>query len=180
VGVAEALGLPSSGRLPLRPYNAAIYVPGTDSTGTPISTRANIDSRVPFLPGVYGPGGLYLDNFGRSNYHDMIIQMRKRFSHGFQFDTSYVMSKSLDSSSTTTLGGCLTDPYNPNHDYGRSSWDRRHAYVFSGVWNPQFYRGRHGVARRILGGWNVSSITTIQSGARAEATISHIGSSKFR
>jgi hypothetical protein len=151
--------------LAFRPYNAAIFVPGVGTNGTPLSTRANINARVPFLPGIYGPSGLYLDNFARSNYNGMVLQLRKRFSQGFQFDTSYVLSKSLDSSSTTTLGGCLTDPYNPNHDYGRSSWDRRHAYVFSGMWNPQFYRGSQGAVSRILGGWSLSSITTVQSGA---------------
>jgi hypothetical protein len=159
------IGKEGNNLLAFRPYNAAIYVPGVGPAGTPLSTRANINSRVPFLPGVYGPSGLYLDNFGRSNYHGMVLQLRKRFTQGFQFDTSYVLSKSLDSSSTTTLGGCLTDPYNPDHDYGPSSWDRRHAYVFSGMWNPQFYRGQHGVGSRILGGWSLSSITTIQSGA---------------
>jgi hypothetical protein len=159
------IGKKGSNLLAFRPYNAAIYVPGVNSAGAPISTRANINSRVPFLPGVYGPSGLFLDNFARSNYNSLMIQLRKRFSNGFQFDTSYVLSKSLDSSSTTTLGGCLTDPYNPDHDYGLSSWDRRHAYVFSGMWNPDFYRGRHGVLSRLLGGWNLSSITTVQSGA---------------
>jgi hypothetical protein len=91
--------------------------------------------------------------------------LTKRFSKGIQFDASYVLSKSLDSSSTYTLGGSLTDPFNPEHDYGRSSWDRRHAFVVSGVWSLPFYKSQPSVAGRVLGGWNLSWITTIYSGA---------------
>jgi hypothetical protein len=33
------------------------------------------------------------------------------------------------------------------------------------MWNPEFYRGTKGGLSRILGGWSLSSITTVQSGA---------------
>jgi hypothetical protein len=96
--------------------------------------------------------------------------LRKRFSRGLQFNTSYVLAKSLDSSSTTTLGGGLTDPYRPDHDYGRSSWDRKHAYIFSGLWNVPGFNSQQGVAGRILGGWALTAITTIQSGTALSFT----------
>jgi hypothetical protein len=150
--------------LAFRPFNGGIYIPGTDANGDALSTRNNPDDRVGFLPGIYGTGGLFLDNAFRSNYHSMQVQLQKRFSKGFQFDTSYVLSKSLDSSSTYALGGGLTDPFNPEHDYGRSSWDRRHAFVVSGVWSPPIYQSQSGAVGRILGGWNLSWITTIYSG----------------
>jgi hypothetical protein len=150
--------------LAFRPFNGGRYIPGTDADGNPLSTRTNPDDRVGFLPGIYGTGGLFLDNAFRSNYHSMQVQLQKRFSKGFQFDTSYVLSKSLDSSSTYALGGGLTDPFNPEHDYGRSSWDRRHAFVVSGVWSPPIYQSQSGAVGRILGGWNLSWITTIYSG----------------
>ncbi len=151
--------------LAFRPFNSAHFIPGTDAEGRPLSTRANINERVPFLPGVYNAAGYYLDNVFRNNYHSFQIELKKRFAHGFQFETSYVLSKSLDNSSTATLGGDLTDPYRPDHDYGRSDWDRRHAYVVSGVWNLPFFSGRSGVAASLLGGWTLSGITSIYSGA---------------
>lgn len=156
------VGKKGANLLAFRPFNGGVFIPGTDAAGNPLSTRANSRDRVGFLPGIYGANGYYLDNFGRSNYHSMQIRLKKRFSEGFQFDTSYVLSKSLDSSSTHTLGGGLTDPFNPEHDYGRSSWDRRHAFVMSGVWTP--YQSQQGAVGRILGGWNLSWITTIYSG----------------
>ena len=122
------IGKKGSNLLASRPFNSAIFTPGTDANGKPLSTRGNQDDRVPFLPGVYGSDGLYLDNPFRSNYHSVQIELKKRFSRGLQFNTSYTLAKSLDNSSTTNLGGCLTDPFRVDHDYGRSSWDRRHAY----------------------------------------------------
>ena len=35
--------------------NPAIYVPGNDAQGRPLSTEGNAESRVPFAPGIYGP-----------------------------------------------------------------------------------------------------------------------------
>jgi hypothetical protein len=150
--------------LAFRPFNAALFIPGTNAQGQPLSTRANINQRVPFLPGVYNAAGYFLDNAFRNNYHALQLELKKRFSHGFQFETSYVLSKSLDNSSTHTLGGSLTDPYRPDHDYGRSTWDRRHAYVVSGVWAPPIFTGQRGVAGALLGGWTLTGITTIYSG----------------
>jgi hypothetical protein len=148
-----------------RPFNAAILIPGTDANGNPLSTRANINNRVPFLPGIYGPSGLYVDNYGRTNYHSAQVQLKKRFSSGFQFDTSYVLAKALDNmNDSIALGVNLPDPYNPEHNYGRVGWDYRHAFVFSGVWSPPVYESQRGALGRLLGGWTLSGIATVRSG----------------
>jgi hypothetical protein len=164
------IGKKGQNLLAFRPFNAAIFRPGTDARGNALSTRANIPQRVPFLPGIYDAGGLYLDNVFRSNYHSFQVELKKRFSGGVQFSASYTLSKSLDNSSTTTLGGGLTDPYRPGHDYGRSDWDRRHAAIFSGVWALPFLPSSASLAGKILGGWTLSNITTIYSGAPVSVT----------
>ena len=110
-----------------RPFNAAPFIPGNNAQGQPISTEANAESRAPFLPGIYGTRGIYLDNSFTSAYHSVQIEVNKRFSGGLQFNSSYTLGKSLDSSSTTNLGGCLANPFDVRDDRGRSSWDRRHA-----------------------------------------------------
>jgi hypothetical protein len=152
-----------------RPFNAALYIPGNDSQGRPLSTDANAGSRVPFLPGTYGAEGLFLDNSFTSAYHSGQIELNKRFSRGLQFNTSYVLSKSIDSSSTTTLGACLANPFNVRDDRGRSSWDRRHAFLLSGVWSPPIYDAPAGLLGRLLGGWTLSGYSSIQSGTPVTA-----------
>ena len=148
-----------------RPFNAAPFIPGTDAQGRPLSTETNAESRAPFLPGTYGTEGIYLDNSFTSAYHSMQIEVDKRFSRGFQFNTSYTLGKSIDSSSTTNLGACLSNPFDVRADRGRSDYDRRHAFVFSGIWNLPIYPSERGLFGRLLGGWSVSGISLVQSGA---------------
>ena len=140
-----------------RPFNAAPFVPGA-------STEGNAVQRVPFQPGVYGAEGLYLDNAFTSAYHSFQAELNKRFSKGFQFNSSYVLSKSLDSSSAFTLGGCVANPFGIRDGRGRSDWDRLHNVVISGVWTPPVYQQQKGFLGRLLGGWNLSGISNIQSG----------------
>jgi hypothetical protein len=161
---AAYIGKAGTKLIAFRPFNAAIYIPGNDAQGRPRSTEANAESRVPFLPGIYGPAGIYLDNSFTSAYHSAQVELSKRFSRGLQFNTSYVVGKSIDSSSTTTLGACLANPFDVRADRGRSDWDRRHAFVFSGVWSPALFESRPGVGR-VLGGWTLSGFSTVQSGA---------------
>src|SRR5262249_23258571 len=139
--------------------------PGTDANGQPRSTAGNANQRVPFLPGIYGPSGAYLDNPFTSAYHSLQLTLNRKFSKGLQFNSSYTLAKSLDSSSTDNLGGCLLDPFKPRHDKGGWDGDRRHAVVFSGLWTPPVYSKQQGFGGRVLGGWNLTGIETIQSGA---------------
>ena len=148
-----------------RPFNAAPFIPGTNAQGQPNSTEANAGSRAPFLPGVYGTEGIFLDNSFTSAYHGMQLEVNRRFAKGFQFNTSYTLAKSLDSSSTTSLGGCLANPFDLRSERGRSDFDRRHAFVLSGVFSPNVHADQKGFLGRILGGWTASGFETIQSGA---------------
>jgi hypothetical protein len=148
-----------------RQWNAAVFIPGTDANGNPLSTRANIEQRAPFLPGIYAPGGQILDDVAISNFHSVQIQLKKRFSKGFQFDTFYVLSKSLDHTSSYTGGTGFTDPNRPDHNYGRSDFDRRHAVTFTGLWMPPMFASSRSLAGRVLGGWTLSAITTLYSGS---------------
>lgn len=151
--------------LAYRPFNAAIFVPGNDAQGRPLSTEANAESRVPFAPGVYGPQGYYLDNPFTSSYHSAQFEVNKRFAQGLQLAANYSLAKALDSSSTISLGGCVANPYDIRASKGRADFDRTHSLVASGIYSPQMYREQKGALGRVLGGWSLSSILTLQSGA---------------
>src|SRR2546422_10611708 len=89
--------------------------------------------------------------------------MTKRFSRGLSIQGAYTLSKSIDTSSTITLGATVANPFNLRDERGRSSWDRRHAVVASWLWTPPVHLS-NAVANRLLGGWTLTGITTIQSG----------------
>jgi hypothetical protein len=146
----------------LRTYNPARFV-NSPLTGAPPSDQ-NINERVIFEPGILSPAGYLLGNDFRSWYHSLQVQANKRFSKGLSVLAAYTLSKSIDTSSTDNLGGTVANPFNLRDERGRSNWDRRHAFVASWLYTPPIRFSSH-IANTMLGGWTLSGIHTIQSGA---------------
>jgi hypothetical protein len=146
----------------LRPYNPARYI-NSPRTGLPPSAQ-NINERVIFEPGILGPQGFMLGNDFRSWYHSFQVQVNKRFSKGLSALGSYTLAKSIDTNSTTNLGATVANPFNLKDERGRSSWDRRHAVSVSWLWSPPV-RFSSGIMNGLAGGWTISGIHILQSGA---------------
>lgn len=146
----------------LRTYNPARFV-NSPVTGAPPSDQ-NINERVIFEPGILSPAGYLLGNDFRSWYHSLQVQANKRFSQGLSVLAAYTLSKSIDTSSTDNLGGTVANPFNLRDERGRSDWDRRHAFVASWLYTPPI-RFSSNFANSVLGGWTLSGIHSIQSGA---------------
>ena len=145
----------------LRTYNPAQFI-NSLVDGSPPSDQ-NYYDRVIFEPGILSPNGYLLGNDFRSWYHSFQIQANKRFSHGVSILSSYTLSKSIDSSSTDNLGATVSNPFDLKQERGRSDWDRRHAFAASWLWTPPL-KFSSPIANRILGGWTLTGIHTIQSG----------------
>jgi hypothetical protein len=145
----------------LRPINPAAFV-NSPVTGAAPSAQ-NVNDRVLYEPGILGPQIYSLGNDFRSTYHSWQSQVTKRMSHGFTVLASYTLAKSIDSSSTNNLGATVSDPFDLSTERGRSSWDRRHAFVASWLWNLPVHFASKPV-ESILGGWTLTGITTLQSG----------------
>jgi hypothetical protein len=137
-----------------RPWNVAIYTPG--------ATAANSGQRAPFLPGIYGTGGIVLSNAYNSNYNGGELKVNKRFSNGFSVLGSYTYGKAIDDNSTITLGGCAANPYDLRADRGRAQYDARHVMAISWLWTP--LTPKPGIIGRVLGGWNLSGIHRYRTG----------------
>jgi len=114
-----------------------------------------------------------VDNGGTGNYNSLGTKLTKRYSGGLTAIVSYTWSKSLDTStSIRTLGGDTLFPQNSYCracDYGRSTHDVRHRLVASPIWDLPFGKGRkfnieNSVANALAGGWQMSSIFTLQTG----------------
>ncbi len=104
----------------------------------------------------------YRSNDYSSNYHGMQVIVRKAFSSGLQFDTSYTWSKALDTMSDIFMGRnspTVTDTMNPNYDYGPADFDMRHRFVATLVYELPFLK-----KNQWLGGWSVNTALVWQSG----------------
>ncbi len=140
--------------------NPAIYTPGNNANGTPISTEANEQSRRMY-PG-YGSVSV-VDSSINSNYNGLQLTVEKRFSSGLSLLTNYTWSKDLDDFAPLGSYYGPTDPFNRHFDYGPSDDDVRHVFKLSGTYQlPHF--GVNEFAGKLVNGWQVSSIVTWQGG----------------
>ena len=137
-----------------RNLNQFIYPNGTAQRLFP-----TLSTTSPIRPGS-GLGNIpYIDSISLANYNALWFTVRKSISHGFELNSTYTWSKSMDLNSLGSQGTyTLQNNFNPKGDYGLSDFDARNHFVFSGIWNLPF----HG--NRLADGWLMANITQLQSG----------------
>jgi hypothetical protein len=165
-GGANATG-PNVPCLPVKTPTAChiIGAPG----GTPITLTGLRFYSSPFCNPLSGAGcpstppiiGIFAeDTVAKSNYNSLQALFEKRFSHGLQFQASYTWSKTMDNASSFEDA---LNPFNFNATYGLSKYDARNRFVFNFVWDlpaPKY----SGFKGKLLDGWEMSGIETLQSG----------------
>jgi hypothetical protein len=108
-----------------------------------------------------------------SNYDAVSVILRKRMSHGLQVDAHYTWSKTRDMATHSNGGGAVMDNYDIWRDYGPANWDVPHRFVASYIYDiPFFKESSQPLLRYVVAGWQVSGVTTIQSGTPVNVTIS--------
>jgi Carboxypeptidase regulatory-like domain len=120
-----------------------------------------------------------------SNYHAATVTLRKRPSHGLQFDLNYTFSKSLDQVGTVqNNAGTYATSFNPNFQYGPSLFDRTH--VFNAIFNYDLPAGGshkfsfgNSIANKVIGGWYVSGVFRATSGPPLTVTDGDLGGGFF-
>jgi hypothetical protein len=101
---------------------------------------------------------------GNSVYHAANFELKKRFSHNFQFLASYTWSHSIDDSSDLQTLLLPQDATNFRAERADSLFDQRHRFVFSGVLAaPGAWRGAEGL-HGLLADFVVAPIFEISSG----------------
>ena len=141
--------------------------------GVTANTVANIQKRVPYL-------GFSASNFndiysnGQSWYNALQASLEKRLSHGVQFLASYTFARSLSTISNAVSGGNggmpIGDQNRPSQTYGPDSFIRDQRFVFSGIYTLPSLQNQRAFVKTVLGGWNLGSVVTIQSGQRLTLT----------
>ena len=131
---------------------------------------ATISSRVPYPTfGVIS----YVTDANKGHYNAFSIKATRRYGDGLSLNTSYTLAKSIDNSSGTRTQGFDTlfpqDSRCMECETGPSSFDVRHRWVMGAVYELPFGKGKpvnidNGVLDGVLGGWQLSTNTTVQSG----------------
>jgi hypothetical protein len=134
--------------------NYPVYGPG--------ATAANVNARRPYQPGTIGSARV-LESIFASDYHGLQLSAEKRGAH-FSAKAYYTFSKALED--IDYQGGGLPAVQNslrPELERARTSFDRTHVFVVSGVWRTDYVK-ESGLKKALLNGWTLSAIVSLQSG----------------
>ncbi len=126
--------------------------------------NTNCDLTSPSLTGCIPFGDMDANySNGTSNYNGLTANLRKRFSKHYEFLASYTWSHAIDDS--TDLQSTLTpqDSYFPSADRSTSTFDQRHRFVFSGVYQSG-HTGGDGLAGKLLSNWTFAPLIEFSSG----------------
>lgn len=95
---------------------------------------------------------------GDSWHRALVVEVKKRWSHGLQLQSSYTWSKSEDTtqnstffSDSTTASTSAMPEFIPNYNRGLSDFNAEHTFVANFVWEP-------------IPSWRVSGIVRMRSG----------------
>ncbi|HET7184978.1 MAG TPA: TonB-dependent receptor [Terriglobales bacterium] len=111
-----------------------------------------------------------------SNYNSLQVQFQQRLTGNSLIVANYTWSRNLGTASNDFRAPQNT--YNILGDYGPMDIDRTHIFTASYVYDLPFFRTQQGVVGHALGGWELSGIVYVNSGAHLTATAS--GSSNDR
>ena len=105
-----------------------------------------------------------------ANYNSLQVSLNHRTRRDLTLGIAYTWSKNLSDQYNDrpngNLGGgnATTYTYNPKLDYGPSGLNEPQIFIANFVYKEPFFREQHGIAGHALGGWEISGITTFNSG----------------
>ena len=104
-----------------------------------------------------------MESDATSTYHSFQFQLNQRFSRDIRFTTAYTWSHAIDEVSDlfalAGARGVVQNTFNRRAERADANFDVRHRFVYSAIWDIPVFR-----ENRILGGWRVASIGSVQTG----------------
>jgi hypothetical protein len=130
------------------PYITSVNVVAGANTladGRPVYSTARLDPRFDFIRQV--------ESKGRSRYNALTLGLNQRLTEGLLFNAFYTLAKAEDNA---PIGGDyvvgsidrpgLSDPSNPERDFGYTAWNQTHTFVLTTVYSPKFAGDGFGAA----------------------------------
>ncbi|MDP1568717.1 MAG: TonB-dependent receptor [Vicinamibacterales bacterium] len=109
---------------------------------------------------------------GDSWYRAFIVELRRRFTDGLMFQSSYTWSKSEDTTQASTFFSDATNgttsafpEFIAGYNKGLSDFHAEHNWVVSVSWDVPFARALTGAAGAVLDGWRLSGIMNMRTGS---------------
>jgi hypothetical protein len=160
------------------PFHLNLDVAYVGSHG--VDTGASVNLNPGLILGLGSAGQPYFQLFGRSvaetqyyqgfssSFNSLQVKFDRRFSRGLTMTTAFTWQKAMDFQSGDN-GGLARWYINPKRNYARADFDRTLNYVQSYVYRLPFGKGErlvsHGPVAAIVGGWQLTGILTLRTGA---------------
>ena len=165
------------------PSQVVLSVAYVGNRGVHIPLDYNLNSTTdPAFIGKGSAGQPYFQNYGitsavdlrywqtASSYNSLQISARRRFTVGLNLTTAYTYGRALgfggENGENAPSAGYYVDF---RRNYARTDFDRTHIFTQSVVYDLPFGRDRKffktGALNQILGGWRISGVVTLLSGA---------------
>lgn len=159
------------------------YIPGVNGapgTGPAVNLAlatgcpgTNGTALADFFRPYQGLGGIQrLEQSSSSIYHALQASVRRSVG-ALQLTLSYTLSHGIDDSSTARDGRVI-DTYNLPASRANSNYDQRHLFNFAYVYDLPFFK-KPGMSKTLLGGWQLSGITTFQTGSPLSVSNGQVG-----
>ena len=113
-----------------------------------------------------------MEHSAQNTYNAGYVRVERRFDKGFSLLSSYTLAKTLDDygNLNDNTGFWAQNAYDKKGEKGRSQFHAKHRWTIAYIWEAPLGRGKrfhsdmHPVLDGIIGGWQISGITTFQSG----------------
>jgi hypothetical protein len=116
------------------------------------------------------------ENEATSHYNSLQVDLHATIRRDLEAQFGYTLSRSIDPLLAGNSGGDLGNVSNPyvgwRYDVGPSTFDRTHIAFVNFVYQIPFMRSSSNhFAKGVLGGWDLSGIITMESGAPIDVTL---------
>ena len=144
-----------------------------NATPVTVNTTENTPARVSYLG--YSPAGLTAtDTVGDAHYNSLQAELRHNFSNGMLLQASYTWSRNntnvnsaepglLDVGQTDFGTSGSNNPLDFAQQYGPYSGERTQRLIVSYSYDLP-WKSTEGISGKVLSGWTVSGVTTLQNG----------------
>ncbi len=143
-----------------------------------VPTPTLLPDGTPFYPaGLSRPNANYSaielkSSDGDSWYRALVLEIRKRWSNGFQLQSSYTWSKAEDttqnatffSDSTTSTVSAMPE-FIADYNKGLSDYHANHNWVLNAIWQVPNAVSSGGLAAALVNDWQVATIIRMRSGS---------------
>jgi hypothetical protein len=140
------------------------------------AARSTVPEGAPYIPvtanrpNPYLSAGFFWYMEGNSSYNALQMDLTHRLTRGLQFRAAYTWSKNLDMNSGLTgaqsdnQSQMVMNRFNLPTDWGPSALNITSQASISGAYELPFGRSAHGLEEKLMRGWQINTITALQTG----------------